>query len=204
MQMKLKTNLILLALLTGNIQGAAIVWDTPQNITGTLADFSTNGTFEQGIAHFDELGFGGSVDVSGVGSFDIHLDVVHSFPATIGSDMDTEGLLGVAYPAGNSEYLELLSTGTDWGANPDAGLGHVEIHDLTPGQEYEVQVWVMNANPSSLNVNTTTTITGAAGTGGSRRHRVDTRTAHRSGPIRSGLRPTRIARFARCRSLEPR
>ncbi len=104
---------------------APIDWGTPANITGLLSDFKTTGNF---VAAW--TGNATAINVPGVVNFTPGVFLGDRF---VGYDPYTRA-------GANADYETLLNSGTYNGASGR----FVEISGLTVGQDYRVQLWVVD------------------------------------------------------------
>lgn len=100
-----------------------INWGAPTNITGKLTDFSTAGTLVQAWT-----GGGGPITINGLG-------ITFQPGIFLG---DRYGGYDPYNRNQDQDYENLLTNGTYGGSN----AGFIEIPGLTPGQQYQVQIWV--------------------------------------------------------------
>jgi len=104
---------------------APIDWGTPANITGALSDFKTTGTLVHAWT-----GNATAINVPGVANFTPGVFLGDRF---VGYDPYTR-------PGSNADYETLLNSGTYNGANGR----YVELTNLVVGQDYRVQIWVVD------------------------------------------------------------
>ena len=115
---------------------ATISWGTPTDITGTLADFSTNGNFHE--AYSGDLG---DIIVDPGGLAITFANVGHlSNGVFSGADQ-------VIRP--NTSYNALLQNATWAASNTTLSLG--SQNPLIPGQTYEIQLWIADTRGCCLN-----------------------------------------------------
>ena len=125
-----------LALGATGIHAATITWGAPTDVTGTLADFSTNGTFHEGYS-----GDNAAIVVDPGG-----LNIAFQSASNLAN-----GVFGNADPAAraNADYDALLQNATWAGGNTSIQLGSQNA--LTAGSIYEIQLWVADTRSCCAN-----------------------------------------------------
>ena len=170
----------LFSLVAPPIQAAAITWGTPHNITSD-SDVSTNGTLICAVDWNNA-----NQTVNGVPFVPATPNMCIQGLNAILVDNNTTSGYGVGLPSspslstayGNILATSYLSTGTMFSGN-SYGYGTITVvmNGLTPGHQYQVQVWCQDPRQATTtqtitdiagNTNTVTVAlcTGAVGTGG--------------------------------------
>lgn len=134
--MKMKSTLLALAVSMGMSQAATISWGAPTDVTGSLSDFSTTGTFHEAYS-----GDNAAVTVDPAG-----LNITFASAGNLAN-----GVFAAADPAirADATYDALLENATWAGGDATLDLGSQVA--LVPGNTYEVQLWVADTRGCCAN-----------------------------------------------------